>query len=88
MHKINTGSDIEYWRETVGIQCGAHISILNYADSTLLYSKARDSLEGCHLFVAGEDTEHQRYKGQQGHAEPEVGHIVLSLGLGQSVSQC
>lgn len=37
--------------------------------------------------MAGEDTEHQGHKGQQGHAEPEVGHVVLPLGLGQSVSQ-
>lgn len=41
-----------------------------------------DSLEGCHLSEAGEDTEHQGYEGQQGHAEPEVSHVVLSLGLG------
>lgn len=38
--------------------------------------------------MAGKDTEHQGYEGQQGHAEPEVGHVVLPLGLGQSVSQC
>ncbi|KAF3842070.1 hypothetical protein F7725_024021 [Dissostichus mawsoni] len=31
-----------------------------------------------------EDTEHQGYEGQQGHAEPQVGHVVLPLGLGQS----
>lgn len=34
-----------------------------------------------------EDTEHQGYEGQQGHAEPQVGHVVLPLGLGQLVSQ-
>lgn len=61
------------------------LAVLLY--STLLYSKALDSLGGCHLLVAGEDTEHQGYEGQQGHAEPEVGHVVLSLGLGQAVSQ-
>lgn len=37
--------------------------------------------------MAGKDTEHQGYKGQQGQAEPKEGHVVLPLGLGQSVSQ-
>lgn len=63
------------------------MSVLIQAGSTTLYSKALDSLEGCHLLVAGEDTEHQGYQRQQGHAEPEVGHVVLPLGLGQPVSQ-
>lgn len=36
---------------------------------------------------AGKDTEHQGYEGQQGHAEPEVGQVVLPLGFGQSVRQ-
>lgn len=48
---------------------------------------ALDRLDGRHLSAAGEDTEHQGYKGQQGHAEPEVGHAELSLGLGQPVGQ-
>lgn len=38
--------------------------------------------------MATEDTEHQGHEGQQGHAEPEVGHVVLPLGLGEAVSQC
>lgn len=33
------------------------------------------------------DTEHQGYEGQEGHAEPEVGHVVLPLGLRQSISE-
>lgn len=44
--------------------------------------KPLTSLKGCHLLLAEEDTEHQGYEGQQGHAEPEVGHAVLPLGLG------
>lgn len=42
---------------------------------------------GDHPPLAEKDTEHQAYKGQQGHAEPEVGQVVLPLGLGQSVGQ-
>lgn len=48
---------------------------------------ALDRLEGRHLSAAGEDTEHQGCEGQQGHAEPEVGHAVLPLGLRQPVGQ-
>lgn len=36
---------------------------------------------------AEEDTEHQGYKGQQRQAEPQVGHVVLPLRLGQAVGQ-
>lgn len=46
-----------------------------------------DSLERCHLLAAEEDTEHQGNEGQQGHAEPEVSHVVLPLGLSQAVGQ-
>ena len=60
------------------------ISVINKL--AVLY-KALDGLEGCHLFVAGEDTEHQGDKGQQGQAQPKVGHVVLPLGLGYSVGQ-
>lgn len=48
---------------------------------------ALDRLAGRHLSAAGEDTEDQGCEGQQGHAEPEVGHAVLPLGLGQPVGQ-
>lgn len=54
---------------------------------TLPCCDALDRLEGRHLSAAGEDTEHQGCKGQQGHAEPEVGHAVLPLGLRQPVGQ-
>lgn len=53
-------------------------------------SKTHDSLGSCRLFVvvwAEEDTEHQGYKSQQGHAEAKVGHVVLPLRLGQPVRQ-
>lgn len=53
----------------------------------LPYCDALDRLDGRHLSAAGEDTEHQGYEGQQGHAEPQVGHAVLPLGLGQPVGQ-
>lgn len=36
---------------------------------------------------AWEDTEHQGHKGQQRQAEPQVGHVVLPLRLGQAVGQ-
>lgn len=39
------------------------------------------------LFGLEEDTEHQGYEGQQRQAEPEVGHVVLPLRLGQAVCQ-
>lgn len=52
---------------------------------TLPCCDALDRLEGGHLSAAGKDTEHQGHEGQQGHAEPEVGHAVLPLGLGQPV---
>lgn len=63
------------------------VSAPNHAGSITLISKALDGLKGYHLLVAGEDTEHQGYEGQQGHAEPEVGHVVFPLGLGQSIRQ-
>lgn len=53
-------------------------------------SETHDSLGSCRLVVvvwAGEDTEHQGYKREQGQAEPEVGHAVLPLRLGQAVGQ-
>lgn len=34
-----------------------------------------------------EDTEHQGHEGQQRQAEPQVGHVVLPLRLGQAVGQ-
>lgn len=37
--------------------------------------------------TAEEDTEHQGSEGQEGHAEPEVGCVVLPLSLSQSVGQ-
>lgn len=54
---------------------------------TLPCGGALDRLRGHHLSASGEDTEHQGHEGQQGHAEPEVGHAVLPLGLGQPVGQ-
>ncbi|TNN75232.1 hypothetical protein EYF80_014469 [Liparis tanakae] len=58
----------------------------NAAGSTLLYSKQPDGLGGGggHLLATREDTEDQGHEGQQGHAEPEVGHVVLPLDLGES----
>ena len=63
------------------------VSVLYQAGSSTLGCEALDRFDGCHLSVAGEDTEHQGYEGQQGHAEPEVGHVVLPLRLGQAVGQ-
>lgn len=39
------------------------------------------------LPAAKEDTEHQGSEGQEGHAEPEVGRVVLPLSLSQPVGQ-
>lgn len=33
------------------------------------------------------DTEHQGYEGQQGHDESQMAHVVLTLSLGQFISE-